>query len=286
MFDRIVSIDWSGAAHETKAVDLRVAEFDTQGQKPVLVDPPNHRPGQRGWSRSVCRSWLVEQLERNRPTVVAMDFGFGLPWGADRALFEVTGWRQLLRKLGQLYNHHRTARATAVALNAQARFNGHGPYRFDDSRSDFRFYLDNEVPYYRLTETLAPQAISQWYLGSGGTVGFHTITGLATLDHLISLREERKLEFEIWPHETLHPDGRRHVLVESYPALYPPPDDYGPCIDPHQRDAWRVLHYLVEMKRKGRLPELFDVKPMPIGRALAVDFIDQIQFEGYIVGLH
>ena len=98
-----------------------------------------------------------------------------------------------------------------------------------------------------LTELIAAQSISQWYLGSGGTVGFHTISGLAAIDHLMGLRDAKEIEFTVWPHETMEPDGTKHVLAESYPALCPQLDDYGPCRDndDNQKDAWRVLQHLV-----------------------------------------
>jgi len=215
-----------------------------------------------------------------------MDFGFGFPWGTDRTVFETTGWRQMLRKIGKLYVEHETARNTAEFINAGENFDGHGPFRFDHSRNDFRFYKQYGVGYYRLTELIAPQAISQCYLGSGGTVGFHTITGLAAIDWLIGLREKGELDFEVWPHETLRPSGERHLLVESYPAICPKLASYGPCKDGHQRDAWRVLAYLSLANDEGRLSEMFEIKEMPFGRIDDVYFFEQIRFEGFIIGLH
>ena len=97
--------------------------------------------------------------------------------------------------------------ATAQDINDEERFGGHGPYRFDDSRNDFRFYLHNDVAYYSLTELIARQGISQWYFGSGGTVGFHTISGLSAIGYLVQEREARTLDFVVWPHENLSPDG-------------------------------------------------------------------------------
>jgi hypothetical protein len=138
-----------------------------------------------------------------------MDFGFSLPWGSDKAVFQVSGWRELIRQIGRVYSRAGTARAAAQTINALPHLNGHGPYRFNDSRTDFQFYLANDVAYYRLTELAAPQAISQWYLGSGGTVGFHTITGLSALDWLISLREKGDLNFAVWPFEGVAP-GHSH----------------------------------------------------------------------------
>jgi hypothetical protein len=191
----------------------------------------------------------------------------------------------MIRSIGQLYRTHETARASAQAINAKAKFNGHGPYRFDESRSDFRFHLDHGVGYYRLTELLSPQAISQWYLGSGGTVGFHSITGLAAIDELIGLREKGEVDFEVWPQETILPSGDKHVFVESYPSICPSLDDYGDCRDDHQRDAWKVLQFLVEARANESLHRLFEIPEQPCGRVEGVSFESQIEFEGFILGL-
>jgi hypothetical protein len=288
VFEHIVSVDWSGAATEEKRVDLRVAVYDAASNRSQILDDNARGKPIKNWSRASFRRWLVEWLEHKPPTLVAMDFGFGLPWGADRALFDVAGWRALLREFSRRYAQELTARSTALAIDAQPRFGGHGPFRFNDSRSDFRFGLDHGVAYYRLTELIAPQAISQWYLGSGGTVGFHSITGMAAIDDLIQRREAGELDFTVWPQETLEPNGDRHVLVESYPAIYPMPSDFGPCLekDADQKDAWRVLVHLAAAQRTGKLGEFFRIKPQPFGRVEGISFEEQIRFEGAIFGLH
>lgn len=288
MFERIISIDWSGAGTETEGVDLRVAVFNASDDSRNIVNRPNTSWTIYSWTRAICRTWLVEQLRRPEPTLIAMDFGFGLPWRSDRAIFEVDSWRKMIRCIGALYQEHGTARAVAQAVNKYERFNTHGPYRFNESRSDYRFYVDHHVAYFRLVELMAPQSISQWYLGSGGTVGFHTISGLAALDFLISLRDDNEIKFTVWPHETWRPDGAQHVLVESYPALCPQLNDYGPCRDNdgHQRDAWRVLQMLISARAEGTLAEMFNINEVRFGRISEVPFKEQIRFEGYIYGLN
>jgi hypothetical protein len=200
-------------------------------------------------------------------------------------MFDVKGWRETIRKLGELYSKNGTARATAQSINGFGKFGGHGPYRFDKTRNDFRFYRDHGVAYYRLAELVAPQAISQWYLGSGKTVGFHTLTGLAAIDWLIGLRDAGKVDFCVWPHETLQPDGERNLLAESYPAICPALADNGPCKDDDQRAAWRVLDFLVTANAERRLPNLFQIEEAPFGQIDGVGFQEQIQFEGFIIGL-
>ena len=288
MFDRIISVDWSGAGSEAQSVDLRIALFDSATNVPLVVDRPHKKRTVSSWSRQAFCAWLIEQLQDKKPTLVAMDFGFGMPWGSDEAVFGVTGWREMIRKIAEMYKENGTARATAQAVNVEERFDGHGPYRFDSNRNDFRFYSDNGVAYYRLTELIAPQGISQWYLGSGGTVGFHTITGLSALDYLIRERDAGKLDFVVWPHESLVPDGKKHVLAESYPAVCACPGDYGPCRanDQNQRDAWRVLQALLARRADGTLSQLFRIKEQRFGRVIDVDFEKQIRFEGFILGVN
>ena len=62
------------------------------------------------WSRDAFRTWIAGQLRDERPTLVAMDFGFGLPWGSDEAVFGVSGWRDMIRSIANSYDRNGTAR--------------------------------------------------------------------------------------------------------------------------------------------------------------------------------
>jgi hypothetical protein len=135
----------------------------------------------------------------------------------------------MLRAVAEVYEQEGSARGAAESVNLRPELGGHGPYRFNHDRTDFRFYLDNGVGYYRLVEMAIPQAISQWYLGAGAAVGFSSITGMATLDHLLTLREHGKIDFRVWPQEGLVPEANKHTIVESYLAMYPEPTDFGDC---------------------------------------------------------
>jgi len=281
MFERIVSIDWSGAGVENERVSLRVAVWEQETAGCRIVLPPAN--GARNWQRSEAREYLAGILGERKRTLIGMDFGFGLPWRADQQVFETQGWRAMLKGVAWIYAAAGTARAAAQQINAIPRFEGHGPYRFDECRTDYQFYLRNDVSYYRLTELAAPQAISQWYLGSGGTVGFHTITGLSALDWLIGLREQNRLRFSVWPFEAVASDG--HVLVETYPAICPKCEDYGPCQGNDERDAWKVLQMLVQHNQNDTLADFFDIPEQHFGRIPNVNFDAQFQFEGWIFGL-
>ena len=285
MFQRYISIDWSGAATDDERVDLRVVQASADGE-PRIVHPPDARPRVRSWKRSECLAWIRGALRSNQPRcLVAMDFGFGLPWGADQAVYGCQGWQAMLAEVTRLYQQHETARATALAVNGQQRFGGQGPYRFNESRTNFRFYLDQGVGYYRAVELTIPQAISQWYLGSGGTVGFHTITGMAFLTRLMTLRQQGEIDFQIWPQEGETPDYKRHLLVESYPAVCPALEDYGPCEDDDQRDAWKVLRRMLQAVADHSLEGMFQIPSQSFGRIDGVDFLEQVRFEGWIFGV-
>ncbi|TWW11161.1 hypothetical protein E3A20_05200 [Planctomyces bekefii] len=282
MFERIISIDWSGAGNEEERVPLRVAVWDNDAGACRIELPPANGII-RSWRRREVREYLRRVLQEQKRTLVGMDFGFGLPWRSDQQVFQTKGWRAMLQQVGQLYAHGGTARSTAQGINELQRFGGHGPYRFNECRTDFRFYLANNVAYYRITELAAPQAISQWYLGSGGTVGFHTISGLSALDWLIGLREQNQLKFAVWPFESVGDDV--HVLVETYPAICPQCADYGPCQGDDERDAWKVLQTLVHHNQNGTLDAFFHIPEQHFGRTTDVAFSAQVGFEGWIFGL-
>jgi len=211
----------------------------------------------------------------------------GLPWGADQEVFGCIGWHSMIQEFAEFYARYGTARAVAEAVNGQPRFHGHGPYRFNESRTDFRFYLNHDVAYFRMVETAVPQAISQWYMGAGGTVGYHTITGLAALYDLITQREAGRVRFRVWPHESEHAMdlGNAHVLVESYPALYPKPASFGTCTTDDQRDAWKVLQWMSAADKRGSLTEAFSPTPLRYGRVEGISFWEQVRFEGWILGV-
>ena len=285
MFQRYISIDWSGAGTDEKRGNIRVAEASPP-QHPRIVSPPEARAGVKSWNRAEVVRYLRSLLQPGNPrTLVAMDFGFGLPWRADRAVFACNGWRDTLDAITKLYRRYSTARATAKAINSNRRFNGHGPYRFNENRTDYRFYLDHGVAYYRLVEVTVPQAISQWYLGAGGTVGFHTISGLAALTDLLSRRDGGELSFVVWPQESFEPPFDQHLIVESYPSICPKLEDYGPCVDDHQRDAWRVLDWMLGEATTDRLEKAFSIQPKSFGRIEGVSFQEQVRFEGWIIGV-
>ena len=98
-------------------------------------------------------------------------------------------------------------------------------------------------------------------------------------------RKRGDIDFEVWPQETLKPEGKKHVLAECYPAICPQLSDYGPCTDKDEEDAWRALQHFRHELKKGMLRELFDIGKKRMGRVEGVSYEEQAQFEGFILGL-
>jgi len=264
-FERVIGVDWSGAGDDSQNNrGLAVAEH-VQGKSRILDWHVSRR------SRAEMIQWLIARLNPSiPPTLIGLDFAFGFPAGARANVFGSRDWQSMTAAVKRLLSEHGSAKSVAEALNAQAKFNGHGPFRTNENRNDFRFYLDNDVRYYRLVENYVPEAISPWYMGSGATVGFSTITGLAALGHLVEARDEGRCDFRVFPFEPC--DEGCHLLAEVYPAIWPKGQDAS--VTDHERDALRIANALSSAAHEHlALP------------AVARQEIDRVMEEGWIIGV-
>lgn len=276
-FAKFIGIDWSGASTDDRRVDVAIAEAPRVGNATVAL-PPTGRS--RRWTRNEAREWLAERLRPQAPrALVGVDAALGYPYGTASTVFGVELWTSLVREIGDLYSE--SASEFANGLNQSFEPAG-APFRRNHNRTDFRFYVDNGVAYYRQCDLLVPQAISAFYMGSGAAVGYHTITFLAQLAKLFALRETGELDFRVWPHETgptaAGVEGDFHVVAEVYPSILPTTDSF--VGSDHERDATKVAQFL---QRAGS--ELFAVPRLAAGRVEGVRWEDQIEMEGWILGV-
>lgn len=273
-FERWVGIDWSGAGTNQTRVNLAIC--DDPGTGPRIVLPAGKS---RRWTRDEVYDWLLGVLHPESPrAIVGLDAALGYPVGTALALTGAESWRGLVAELARELDLHGTARAAAHAIND--RFKDGGPFRFDDSRNDRRFYLNHDVAYFRQGDLITPQCISAFYMGSGAAVGFHTITALATLSRLMDAREEGLVDFHVWPQEGLKPRAV-HVIAETYPALYSPAKTPSSVeLNGDEEDAWKIAEWL----RNHSTQDIFEIPDLACGRHTNVDLETQLLVEGWILG--
>ena len=108
---------------------------------------------------------------------------------------------------------------------------------------------------------------------------------MATLHRLITLREQDLIDFQVWPQEGDVLNVGKHIVVESYPAMYPEPASYGDCQDEHCQDAWKVLQWIIRADASGTIEQAFELAPRPFGRFEDISFEDQVRFEGWMFGV-
>jgi hypothetical protein len=238
-FKRIFGVDWSGAGRDDECNRSLAVAVWSETDMVAKIDYSWRR--QRS-TRLEFQEWLIEVLRpKNPPALIGLDFGFGYPRGASRILFGSEAWKCVREQMATLMAQHDTARAVALEINRP--YGKNGPFR-DKDRSNFHFYLSNGVPYLRLVEQFVPQAISQWYMGSGATVALSSITGMALLGRLLRLRHKGECKFRVFPFENI--ELELHAIVEIYPALYPLPTGYV-WQSQHERDAVRAATHLVKL---------------------------------------
>lgn len=267
-FERFIAIDWSGAGPDTQR-NRGLAIADDHG----IVSPPRFTT----WTRLEVEDFLKSAFA-GPPAVIAIDAALSFAYGFQHAVFEVETWVEMVESFGVLSERHDTAREIARSINA--RFDGGGPFRFDECRNDTSFYREHDVAYFRAVGLRMPQCVSPFYLGSGACVGFHSITCLSMLSRLMRLRETSEIDFQVWPFEG-ESLRSNHVILECYPALYPIDGIDSDDIDGHQRDALRTVEWL-----KNTREELdWSCPPVPFGRRVDVPWNEQLAFEGWVLGV-
>ena len=218
-FRRIFGVDWSGRGRDDESNrNLAVAAWS---EADMVARVENSWCRQRR-TRLDLENWLAEILRPGSPAaLIGLDFGFGYPRGAAKVVFNADSWQSLYEQMAKLMELHVKARKVAIEINE--RFGENGPFRDNADRSNFQFYLSKGISYFRLVERFIPQAISQWYIGSGPTVGLSSIAGMALLGRLLRRRAEGECKFRIFPFETFESDS--HGIVEIYPAICPEPNN-------------------------------------------------------------
>ena len=293
-FDRYIGIDWSGASEVSKRPNLRIVECGLSGDpRPVYPEEVGQRSNIKNWKREEVIEYLNDVLSSNNRTLIGVDAAFGYPKGVGKQLFGVANWHKMVDQVGESAKNKVWSEALRE-LNERIGGVGSGPFYFgstedavessDGNRAPYsssQFYVENDIPYYRLVENYVPQAISTFYAGAGAKVAAHTVTWLPILDALMKERDNGgTLDFGVWPHEEDWAQ-RQHVIVECYPALYTDSsfdsvdDAEAQFSNSDELDAARVACWLHE-KAASYLTSF----PQLTGAAM-----ERVREEGWILGV-
>lgn len=285
-FERFVGIDWAGAGRDDQRVGLRIVEAAAGSGAGTWreVRPPGTRA--RNWKRVEVFDYLQELLRPEAPrTLVGIDASLGYPVGAAREVFGVEGWRALVARIAAIRREAPTLDAFLDRVNAPfAEEAGVPLYSRDrEGRAWDRphhtvggFYSARGVAYWRMVELFLPQSLSAFYMGPGPMVAGHTITCLAMLDALLTMRDAGELRVGVWPQEG--PGAlKHHVIAECYPSILPRDATID---DKDLRDAQAIAAWLLAQSQLGTLDGfLTEVEraPKSVTRVIAE--------EGWVLGV-
>ncbi|RAL21791.1 hypothetical protein DL240_13140 [Lujinxingia litoralis] len=255
-FERIIGIDWAGAGRDDQRVGLRIVEA-AAGQPAREVRPPGTRA--RNWKRVEVFDYLRELLRPDAPrTLVGIDASLGYPVGAASEVFGVESWRALVARIAAMRRDAPTLDAFLDRVNMPfAEEVGVPLYSRDREgrawdrphHSPGEFYSARGVAYWRMVELFLPQSLSAFYMGPGPMVAGHTLTCLAMLDALLTLRDAGELDVSVWPQEG-GLSGTHHVIAECYPSMLPRDTTIQ---DKDLRDAQAIAVWLLEQSQRGTL---------------------------------
>lgn len=292
-FDRIVTVDWSGASTPRAGKDsIWVCDLDVASECWSLVNPPT-----RQRAEALLRD-LLRGAARHR-VLLAVDVALAYPAGfADAAGLGGEGppWERTWQHLEEAVvddDRNRSNRfAVAAALNERIGGGGPGPFWGCPPAAagpTLATRKPSRYPFAGLAELRVAEAVmraaghrvlSPWQLYGAGSVGSQTLTGIPVLARL-RCAPDLAGRIRLWPCETgFVPDPAQEpgavVVAECWPGIVP--------LDPwlHEiRDAAQVLglaRHLAALQRAGELgawlaPDLDDA-----ARHVALDE------EGWILG--
>jgi len=224
MFERVLTVDWSGRSKPSPAAACADAIFTCYGDQSKTHHPRYHRTRHCAMEH-VCR--VIDMAkDQSGITLIGFDFSFGYPAGFSTRLTGSCNIRAMWAWLAErIQDDAKNANNRfQVAADINNMFPGVGPFwgaptnvklaglpHKGSNRKGHGF------PELRATEEGVRGAQSSWKLFTTGSVGSQALLGVARLHHLIS----RFPNIHIWPFDGAIPasfDGV--VLVEIFPSMF------------------------------------------------------------------
>ncbi|MEE9912069.1 MAG: hypothetical protein K4571_10135 [Deltaproteobacteria bacterium] len=256
-FQSHIGIDYSGAQTPTSSLKgLRVYRADSATLPEEVQPPPSPR---KYWTRKGIAEWLVEEVQKDRLTIVGIDHGFSFPLRYFEIHHLLPDWPTFL---DDFQRHWPTDNDHTYVDFIRDGLRGDGANRMGNAR------------WRRLTEERAGSAKSVFHFDVPGSVAKSTHSGIPWLRYL-----HRNLADKVhfWPFDGWELSPSRSVILEVYPSLWSrsfPREDR----DQDQHDAYSVARWLRQADIDGSISTFLSPSLNPAQRTLA-------QVEGWILGV-
>ena len=224
MFDRVLTVDWSGRSKPSPVAPCADAIFTCYGDQSTLAHPIYHRTRQS--AMDYIHTVVETAKDKKGATLIGFDFSFGYPCGFAEHLTGSRDVRSLWRCLAdRIQDDAQNANNRfQVAADINWMFQGVGPFwgapanvQYADLPHKGRQRHGHSLPELRATEAGVKGAQSSWKLFTTGSVGSQAILGIARLHHLIS----RFPDIHLWPFDgPIPPAFNGVVLAEIFPSIF------------------------------------------------------------------
>lgn len=256
-FNRYIGVDYSGAeTADSSCKGIRVYMAEDSAEPMQVQPPPSPR---RYWTRRGLAELLREELDRDIPTIVAIDHAFSFPLAYFEKYRLSSDWQNFLED----FHHH---------WPTDSRHNYVCFLREEPSGSGLK--RTGERSWLRVTETWTPTAKSVFGFGVQGEVATSTHAGLPWL---LYLRKHCKRPIHFWPFDGWEISKGKSVIAEVYPALWMRRFTRDNR-DSDEQAAYAAAAWLQRADRSGSLA-IF-LKP-----TLTADEREVARFEGWILGV-
>ncbi|BCH54626.1 hypothetical protein RvVAR031_22360 [Agrobacterium vitis] len=309
LFDRILIVDWSGAAKPvTGKNSIWACLVDCGEAGPEIVWLENFPTRAAFMAR--FEDVVSDALAAGKRLLAGFDFAFGYPRGTAELVTGAADWQSLWRAIAREVEDGADNANNRFALAArwnrdyfarEPRFWGR-PQALDlDGLPATKPVAPTSAPFtMRLSERHARGAKSVWQLAYAGSVGSQSLLGIARLSRFLDGHPNRD-KIAVWPFETGftaghaekrdgafgrldgHPGsssgGHHVVLAEIYPSLFSLGDHENEVKDAAQ--VRRVAVAFAGFDTAGMLGRLFERPHM-----LSDEEIDvTTQEEGWVLGI-
>lgn len=254
IFQSYIGIDYSGAKTPISSLPgLRIFKASRTSRIAEVPPPPGRR---KYWTRRGVAEWLVNELSKDRATLVGIDHGFSFPI--------------------KYFNFHGIPRDWSTFLD-----DFHSYWPTDGDNVTVASILKSspksgEATWKRLTENRTGTAKSVFnFAAKQGNVAYSTHAGLPWLRYI---RQKAGSRVHFWPFDGWEIPMGKSVVAEVYPALWNKQLKRESGRSEDQHDAYSVATWLRQVDLNGSLAGFF--KP-----GLSMEEREVGEIEGWILGV-